>query len=132
MSGLNDMDYPSANGLLSGLSNVKHVTTTNKVPLPPEVMEHFGRILFLKSDKFFLSSSILMHPHNNKMSVSYNSQINQIVCAAVDCPVVTNFLLMLVILVVSFCVLLNGYQHSKEYTASIIRAEVRSVEIDGS
>jgi len=46
VSGLNDMDYPSANGLVSGLSNVKHVTTANKVPLPPEVMENFGRILF--------------------------------------------------------------------------------------
>jgi hypothetical protein len=40
------MDYPSVNGLVSGMSNVKHVTTTNRVPLPPEVMEHFGRILF--------------------------------------------------------------------------------------
>jgi hypothetical protein len=46
VSGLNDMDYPSVNGLVSGMSNVKHVTTTNRVPLPPEVMEHFGRILF--------------------------------------------------------------------------------------
>jgi hypothetical protein len=40
------MDYPSVNGLVSGMSNEKHVTTTNRVPLPPEVMEHFGRILF--------------------------------------------------------------------------------------
>jgi hypothetical protein len=61
VSGLNDMDYPSANGLVSGLSNVKHVTTTNKVPLPPEVMEHFGRILFLHSDMFCLSSSALVY-----------------------------------------------------------------------
>jgi hypothetical protein len=45
VSGLNDMDYSSVNGLVSGMSDVKHVTTTNKVPLPPEVMEHFGRIL---------------------------------------------------------------------------------------
>lgn len=44
VSGLNDMDYPSANGLVSGLSNVKHVTTTNKVPLPPEVMENFSHM----------------------------------------------------------------------------------------
>jgi hypothetical protein len=46
VSGLNDMDYSSVNGLVSGMSDIKHVTTTNKVPLPPEVMEHFGRILF--------------------------------------------------------------------------------------
>jgi hypothetical protein len=43
------MDYPIANGLMSGLPNMKHVTTTNKVPLPLEVMEHFGRILFLQN-----------------------------------------------------------------------------------
>ena len=46
VSGLNDMDYPSMSNLVTGLSTLKHVTTTNKVPLPPEVMEHFGRILF--------------------------------------------------------------------------------------
>jgi hypothetical protein len=42
------MDYSSVSGLVSGVSSVKHVTTTNKVPLPPEVMEHFNCILFGK------------------------------------------------------------------------------------
>jgi nuclear pore complex protein Nup155 len=56
VSGLNDMDYPSVNGLVSGMSNVKHVITTNKVPLPPEVMEHYGRILFCRI--IFLVSSL--------------------------------------------------------------------------
>jgi hypothetical protein len=49
VSGLNDMDYPSVNGLVSSLSNVKHVTVTNKVPIPPEVLENFCRILLCSS-----------------------------------------------------------------------------------
>lgn len=45
-SGLNDVHYPSLEHLAGPNTTVKQITTVNKVPLPPEVMEHFGRILF--------------------------------------------------------------------------------------
>lgn len=44
-SGLSDHDYPNLSGLAMGLANFTQIKTLNKVPLPPEVMEHFGRIL---------------------------------------------------------------------------------------
>ncbi|KAK6639409.1 hypothetical protein RUM43_007682 [Polyplax serrata] len=43
-SGLNDYHYPSMEVLAPGVPNVKQVTTVSKVPLPPEVMEHFGHM----------------------------------------------------------------------------------------
>lgn len=47
-SGLIDQDYPSLSDLALGLANFTQIKTLNKVPLPPEVMEHFGRILNLE------------------------------------------------------------------------------------
>lgn len=47
-SGLVDHDYPSLSGLALGLANFSQIKTLNKVPLPPEVMEHFGRILYVE------------------------------------------------------------------------------------
>lgn len=44
-SGLTDTDYPSLSGLPLALSNVTQIKTYNKVPLPPEIKEHFSRIL---------------------------------------------------------------------------------------
>ncbi|XP_046996559.1 nuclear pore complex protein Nup155 [Schistocerca americana] len=40
VSGLTEMDYPS----IEGLSSVKQIKSINKVPLPREVMEHFGHM----------------------------------------------------------------------------------------
>lgn len=44
-SGLTDHDYPAIN--TPGLSghNLTQIKTLSKVPLPPEIMEHFTRIL---------------------------------------------------------------------------------------
>lgn len=44
MSGLDDHDYPSLNGA-SSLTNINQMKIHSKIPLPSEVMEHFGRIL---------------------------------------------------------------------------------------
>lgn len=46
-SGFTDQDYPNLSGLALGLTNFTQIKTLSKVPLPPEVMEHFGRILFM-------------------------------------------------------------------------------------
>lgn len=44
-SGLTDTDYPSLTGLPLALNKLTQVKTYNKVPLPPEIKEHFSRIL---------------------------------------------------------------------------------------
>ncbi|XP_033607158.1 nuclear pore complex protein Nup155 isoform X2 [Cryptotermes secundus] len=80
VSGLNDMDYPSVNGLVSGMSTVKHVTTTNRVPLPPEVMEHFGHMqchcmmgLFTEINRAWLTidSDIYVWTYEHGTDVAY-------------------------------------------------------------
>lgn len=43
VSGLSEIDYPNVNGL-TGLDNIKQLRTLSKVPLPPEIMEHFGHM----------------------------------------------------------------------------------------
>lgn len=46
-SGLNDFDYQSLTTLSMGLKNLNQLETVSKIPIPPEVMEHFNRnILF--------------------------------------------------------------------------------------
>lgn len=45
VSGLSELDYPTVSSL-SSLASVSQLHTLNKVPLPPEIMEHFGRILY--------------------------------------------------------------------------------------
>ncbi|KAG8264438.1 hypothetical protein J6590_011729 [Homalodisca vitripennis] len=43
VSGLSELDYPTVNAM-SGLSSITQLRTMNKVPLPPEIMEHFGHM----------------------------------------------------------------------------------------
>lgn len=45
-SGLTDNDYPNLTGLSKSFANINQLKIVNKVPLPPEVLEHFGSILF--------------------------------------------------------------------------------------
>lgn len=80
VSGLNDMDYPSMNTLVTGLSTLKHVTTTNKVPLPPEVMEHFSHMqchcmmgLFTEINRAWLTidSDIYVWTYEHGSDVAY-------------------------------------------------------------
>ncbi|XP_075223372.1 nuclear pore complex protein Nup154 isoform X2 [Lycorma delicatula] len=42
-SGLSEVDYPSSTGVV-GLNNINNLCTINKVPLPPEIMEHFSHM----------------------------------------------------------------------------------------
>lgn len=42
-SGLNDFDYQSLTTLSMGLKNLNQIETSSKIPIPPEVMEHFNR-----------------------------------------------------------------------------------------
>lgn len=45
VSGLDVYDYPNLNGASLSSTNINQMRTHSKVPLPSEVMEHFGRIL---------------------------------------------------------------------------------------
>lgn len=42
-SGLNDYDYQNLSSLSLGLKNLNQLATVNKIPIPPEIMEHFKR-----------------------------------------------------------------------------------------
>lgn len=55
VSGLNDFDYQNLSGL--GPHSPSQLKTVGKVPLPPEVMEHFGRILLHETFICLCSSS---------------------------------------------------------------------------
>lgn len=56
-SGLTDADFATLGGLPHSLSNITQIKTHSKVPLPPEVKEHFSRILF--STKWIYSGMLL-------------------------------------------------------------------------
>lgn len=46
-SGLNDYDYQTLSSLSMGQKQLNQLQTVNKIPIPPEILEHFKRKLFL-------------------------------------------------------------------------------------
>lgn len=44
-SGLTDNDYPTLSGMPLAVSNMTQIKCVNTVPLPPEIVDHFTRIL---------------------------------------------------------------------------------------
>ena len=49
VSGLHDYDYPSLLESGIGLEALPEVSNVKRVPLPPELVEQFGRILVLSN-----------------------------------------------------------------------------------
>ena len=47
LSGLHDHDYPSLPEVGVGLESLSELMLEKRVPLPPELVEQFGRILLL-------------------------------------------------------------------------------------
>lgn len=45
-SGLTDQDYPTLSGMSHMTNNMTQIKCVNNVPLPPEIVDHFTRILF--------------------------------------------------------------------------------------
>lgn len=45
-SGLTDQDYPTLSGMSHVMNNMTQIKCVNNVPLPPEIVDHFTRILF--------------------------------------------------------------------------------------
>lgn len=47
VSGMSDMDYPLQGPGLLSVPNLPEISSIRRVPLPPELVEQFGRILFV-------------------------------------------------------------------------------------
>lgn len=47
VSGMSDMDYPLQGPGLLSVPNLPDISSIRRVPLPPELVEQFGRILLL-------------------------------------------------------------------------------------
>lgn len=67
VSGMTDMDYPLQGPGLLSIPNLPEISSVRRVPLPPELVEQFGRILLKNNVLGFVcdSTSIeLLHFYN--------------------------------------------------------------------
>nr|CAD7267310.1 unnamed protein product [Timema shepardi] len=62
LSGLSERDYPSANSIPGGIDNVSHLALYDKVFIPPEVVEHFGRTIIQSEEMHLLGDPIFVVP----------------------------------------------------------------------
>ncbi|XP_058794102.1 nuclear pore complex protein Nup155 isoform X2 [Phymastichus coffea] len=86
VSGLDVYDYPNLNGASMSLTNVNQMRTHSKIPLPSEVMEHFGHMqchcmmgLFTDISKAWLTidSDIYVWSYENESDVAYFDGLNE-------------------------------------------------------
>ncbi|XP_018320831.1 nuclear pore complex protein Nup154 [Agrilus planipennis] len=85
-SGLTEHDYPTLSGLSLSLNNLTQIRTLSKVPLPPEIMEHFSHIqqhcmmgLFTEINRGWLTidSDIYVWSYEDGSDVAYYDGINE-------------------------------------------------------
>ncbi|XP_014476453.1 PREDICTED: nuclear pore complex protein Nup155 isoform X3 [Dinoponera quadriceps] len=86
VSGLDDHDYPNLNGGSMSLTNINQMKIHSKIPLPSEVMEHFGHMqchcmmgLFTEISKAWLTidSDIYLWSYENESDVAYFDGLNE-------------------------------------------------------
>ncbi|KAL0121289.1 hypothetical protein PUN28_008744 [Cardiocondyla obscurior] len=86
VSGLDDHDYPNLNGASMTLTNINQMKIHSKIPLPSEVMEHFGHMqchcmmgLFTEISKAWLTidSDIYLWSYENEADVAYFDGLNE-------------------------------------------------------
>ncbi|XP_029678395.1 nuclear pore complex protein Nup155 isoform X1 [Formica exsecta] len=86
VSGLDDHDYPNLNGASISLTNINQMKIHSKIPLPSEVMEHFGHMqchcmmgLFTEISKAWLTidSDIYLWSYENESDVAYFDGLNE-------------------------------------------------------
>lgn len=86
VSGLDDHDYPNLNGASITLTNINQMKIHSKIPLPSEVMEHFGHMqchcmmgLFTEISKAWLTidSDIYLWSYENESDVAYFDGLNE-------------------------------------------------------
>lgn len=59
-SGLNDYDYETLSSLSMGHKQLNQVQTVNKIPIPPEILEHFKRKFANNEYLFYDNIHLLM------------------------------------------------------------------------
>lgn len=67
VSGMTDMDYPLQGPGLLSIPNLPEISSVRRVPLPPELVEQFGRILMTNNVLGFVCNSTsieLLHFYN--------------------------------------------------------------------
>lgn len=69
ISGLNDYDYQNLSTLSMGMKQLNQLVTTNKVPIPPEIMDHFKRMRTAPVSLlyFYLTTDHLPHRHEMQL-----------------------------------------------------------------
>ncbi|XP_014228329.1 nuclear pore complex protein Nup154 [Trichogramma pretiosum] len=86
VSGLDVYDYPNLNGTSMSLTNINQMRMHSKIPLPSEVMEHFGHMqchcmmgLFTDISKAWLTidSDIYVWSYENESDVAYFDGLNE-------------------------------------------------------
>ncbi|XP_055641373.1 nuclear pore complex protein Nup154 isoform X2 [Toxorhynchites rutilus septentrionalis] len=87
-SGLNDYDYQNLSSLSLGLKNLNQLSTVNKIPIPPEIMEHFKHIkchcmmgLFPEIGRAWLSidSDIYIWTYEQSRDVAYFDGLSHLI-----------------------------------------------------
>lgn len=68
VSGVSDMDYPLQGPSLLSVPNLPELNAVRRVPLPPELVEQFSRILSVIPDD---SAKILDEPRGCLQTISF-------------------------------------------------------------
>lgn len=68
-SGLTDADYATLGCYPFSLTNITQIKTHSKVPLPPEIKEHFSRILYYLLNHCLFSSCTFLIVNRFTMSL---------------------------------------------------------------
>ncbi|KAL4235731.1 hypothetical protein ACF0H5_004123 [Mactra antiquata] len=91
VSGLHDYDYPSLSETGIGLDALSEITNVKRVPLPPELLEQFGRMqcncmmgLFPEIERAWLSidSDIFIWKYEDGGDLAYFDGINETILSA--------------------------------------------------
>ncbi|XP_060598940.1 nuclear pore complex protein Nup155-like, partial [Ruditapes philippinarum] len=91
VSGLHDFDYPSLLETGIGLDNLSEISNLKRVPLPPELVEQFGRMqcncmmgLFPEIERAWLSidSDIFVWKYEDGGDLAYFDGINETILSA--------------------------------------------------
>ncbi|KFB48176.1 AGAP007999-PA-like protein [Anopheles sinensis] len=88
VSGLNDFDYQQLTALSMGLKDLNQLSTVNKVPIPPEIMEHFNHIkchctmgLFPEIGRAWLTidTDLYIWTYENVRDVAYFDGLSEVI-----------------------------------------------------
>ncbi|KAK9883024.1 hypothetical protein WA026_001236 [Henosepilachna vigintioctopunctata] len=95
-SGFNDHDYPILSNMPLSLNNMTQIKTMKQVPLPPEIMEHFGHVqchcmmgLFPEINRAWLTvdSDIYVWTYEENSDLAYFDGLNEtILCVGLVKP----------------------------------------------